>query len=49
MSTAKNCYPVSLHSVGSKVFEKLVNDRFVDDLEKCGFSLISNMVLGLLD
>ena len=30
----------------SKVFEKLVNNRFVDDLEKCG---ISCMVLGLFD
>ena len=27
-STAKNYCPVSLHSVVSKVFEKLVNDRF---------------------
>ena len=35
-STAKNCYPVSLLSVVSKVFEKLVNDRIVDLLEKCG-------------
>ena len=35
-STAKNHRPVSLHSVVSKVFEKLVNDRIVDHLEKCG-------------
>ena len=35
-STAKNCYPVSLLSVVSKVFEKLVNNRIVDHLEKCG-------------
>ena len=35
-STTKNCYPVSLLSVVSKVFEKLVNDRIVDLLEKCG-------------
>ena len=34
-STAKNYCPVSLHSVVSKVFEKLVNDRFFDHLEKC--------------
>ena len=34
--TAKN-YPVSLLSVVSKVFEKLVNDRIVDHLEKFGF------------
>ena len=34
-STAKN-YPVSLLSVISKVFEKLVNNRIVDHLEKCG-------------
>ena len=35
-STAKNYRPVSLFSVVSKVFEKLVNDRIVDHLEKCG-------------
>ena len=34
--TAKNC-PVNLFSVVSKVFEKLVNDRIVDHLEKFGF------------
>ena len=35
-STSKNCRPVSLLSVVSKVFEKLVNNRIVDHLEKCG-------------
>ena len=35
-STAKNYCPVSLLSVVSKVFEKLVNNRIVDYLEKCG-------------
>ena len=35
-STAKNYHPVSLLSVVSKVFEKLVNSRIVDHLEKCG-------------
>ena len=35
-STAKNNRPVSLLSVVSKVFEKLVNNRIVDHLEKCG-------------
>ena len=35
-STAKNYHPVSLFSVVSKVFEKLVNNRIVDHLEKCG-------------
>ena len=35
-STAKNYHPVSLLSVVSKFFEKLVNDRIVDHLEKCG-------------
>ena len=34
-STAKNYLPVSLLSVVSKVFEKLVNNRIVDYLEKC--------------
>ena len=35
-STAKNYQPVSLLSVVSKVFEKLVNNGIVDHLEKCG-------------
>ena len=48
-STAKNYHPVSLLSVVSKIFEKLVNNRIVDHLEKCGLFLISSMVLGLLD
>ena len=35
-STGKNYCPVSFLSVVSKVFEKLVNNRIVDHLEKCG-------------
>ena len=35
-STARNYRPVSLLSVVIKVFEKLVNSRIVDLLEKCG-------------
>ena len=35
-STAKNYRPVSLLSMVSKVFEKLVNNSIVDNLEKCG-------------
>ena len=34
--TAKNYRPVTILSVVSKVFEKLVNNRIVDHLEKCG-------------
>ena len=34
--TAKNYHPVSLLSVVSKVFEKLVNNGIADHLEKCG-------------
>ena len=34
-STAKNYHPVSFLSVVSKVFEKLVNNRIIDHLEKC--------------
>ena len=34
-SAAKNYHPVSLLSVVSKVFEKLVNNRVVDHLENC--------------
>ena len=36
-STVKNYHPISLLSVVSKVFEKLVNNRSVDHLEKCVF------------
>ena len=52
---AKNYHSVSLHYallvflVFCKVFEKLVNNRIFDHLEKCGLFLISNMGLGLLD
>ena len=48
-STAKNYRPVSLLSVVSKLFEKFVNNRIVDHLEKSGLFLISSMVLGLID
>ena len=34
-SAAKNGRPVSLLSVFSKIFEKLVNNRIIDHLEKC--------------
>ena len=35
-STAKNYCPAILLFVVSKIFEKLVNNRIVDHLEKCG-------------
>ena len=35
-STAKNYHPVSLLFVVSKVCKKLVNNKIVDHLEKCG-------------
>ena len=38
-STAKNYLSFSLLSVVSKVFEKLLNNRIVDHLEKCGLFL----------
>ena len=44
-STAKNYCPVSLLSVVSKVFEKLVNNRLADHVEKCG--LFSDFQYGL--
>ena len=43
-STAKNCHPVIVVSVNSKVFEKLVNNGIVDHLEK--FALFSNVQYG---
>ena len=36
-STTKNYCPHSLPSVVSKVFEKLLNNRIVDQQEKCSF------------
>ena len=48
--TAKNYRPVSLLSVVSEVFEKLVNNRiFLIISGNEAFFFISNMVLGLLD
>ena len=44
-STAKNYHPISLLSVVSKVFIKLVNNRIVDHLEKYG--LFSDFQSGL--
>ena len=46
-TTAKNYCPVSLLSMVSKVFQKLVKNWIVDHLEKCG--LFSLTGLGLLD
>ena len=45
----KKYCPVSLLSVVSKVFQKPVNNRIVDQLEKCSLFLISSLILGLLD
>ena len=44
--TAKNYRPVNLLSVVKIVFEKLVNNRIVDHLEKCG--LFSDFQYGFL-
>ena len=35
-STIKNYQPISLVSVVRKIFQKLVNYRIVDHLQKCG-------------
>ena len=44
-STAKNCHPISLLSVLTKIFEKLVNNRNVDHREKC--DLFSDQVISI--
>ena len=49
MSIAKNYYSVSLLTVVSKVFEKLVNNSIVNHQEKCFFFLIFVMVVDLFD
>ena len=38
-SAAKNCCPVSLLSLISKIFEKLVNNRIIDHIDKSGLFL----------
>ena len=43
-STSKQYHPISLLSVVSKVFEKLVHNRFVDQLKKSG--LLSDFQYG---
>ena len=48
-STAKSYCPISLLSVVSKVFGKLVNYIIFHHLDKCGLFLISTMVLGLFN
>ena len=44
-STDKNYHPVSILSVVSNIFEKLVNNRIADYLKKCG--LFSDFQYGL--
>ena len=46
---AKNYCPVSLLSVVNEIFEKLVNIRLTDHLEKCGLFSHFQYDLGLLD
>ena len=48
-STAKIYRPVSLLSVVSKIFAKLVNNKIVDHLEKHGLFSDFQYGLGLLD
>ena len=43
-STAKNYHPASLLSVVNKVYEKLVNNKIVDNIEEC--SLFSDFQYG---
>ena len=45
----KNCRPISLLSVVSKIFKRLVSNRLINHLEKLGFFLIFSMASGLLD
>ena len=43
-STAKSYCPVSHLSVVNEIFEKLVNNRIIDHIEKCG--LLSDFKYG---
>ena len=49
MDAKKLVVSLSLFSVVSKVFEKLVNNRIVENLKENGLSLISSIILGLLN
>ena len=44
-STAKNHCPISLLSVVSRVFEKLINNKIVDRLDKSGLNLYRNFLI----
>ena len=44
-STAKNYCPISLLSVVSRVFEKLINNKIVDRLDKSGLNLYRNFLI----
>ena len=48
-STTKNYCPVNLLPVVNKIFEKLVNNGIVDNIEKSDLFFISNMVLSLFN
>ena len=43
--TAKNYCPISLLSVVSRVFEKLINNKIVDRLDKSGLNLYRNFLI----
>ena len=44
-SNAKNYCPISLLSVVSRVFEKLINNKIVDHLDKSGLNLYRNFLI----
>ena len=46
---AKNYRPISLLSVVIKVFERLVDNRLADHLEKCDLFSDFQLILGLLE
>ena len=48
-SAAKSYHHIGILSVVRKIFEKIINNRLVNHIEKCGIRPISSIFSGLRD